>query len=57
MEEVLYEMKPGNGNACGQPNPPWWCDDAPAASIDIYTGLVLILALIFGIITTKITHK
>ena len=48
---------PGNHPACNTPNPPWWCDEAPQASIDSGIWILFVLALIIGIIFISIKEK
>lgn len=43
--------------ACSTPNPPWWCDEAPDANIDMGIGFLIGMGLIIGVITIYIKRS
>ena len=46
----------GDHRACETPNPPWWCDNAPPASIDS-AAFLLLAGLVIIMILTKFRNK
>lgn len=52
--QIDFQERPPHGDdhtACSTPNPPWWCNDAPDANIDMGIGFLIVVGLIIGIIT------
>lgn len=48
---------PPNHKACQTPNPPWWCGNAPEATIDSGLWILLAIGLIIGIIIINKNEK
>ena len=58
--QIDFQERPPHGDdhtACSTPNPPWWCNDAPDANIDMGIGFLIGMGLIMGIITKYDTFR